>query len=362
MRLSKHEGEDHWHVEVTTEAGSVKRLSTFCTTRAEAEEVVKASKIKDIERSSKIHRLTAEVVTLITANKSITMSDALAEWVEWMKVGVRSPRTRENNASTIRLWLRQAGIESKTIGMITADEIHAWINDPNRPDKLGTRTMKLAAIRNLMRFCGVKRYILSDPSQLVSVDYRVISHEQRETKHKQVFEDDEIDFILANCDGMEPDSMSDGFFRASIMLGRDLALRLGDICNLEWSCFDLQKGTVTVWTDKANTRVVIPMTGRVAELVADLPREDPRFLFPAEQMIANDPKRRSMMSVYFGRLFKSLGFDGYSFHSLRATMATTMAAKGATIEEIAKALGHNGTGSTKSYIRRDGSSKQSLAK
>ena len=91
-------------------------------------------------------------------------------------------------------------------------------------------------------------------------------------------------------------------------------------------------------------------------------REDKRFLFHDEQVIANDPKRRPMMSVYFGRLFKSLGFDGYSFHSLRATMATTMAAKRATIEEIAKALGHNGTSSTKSYIRKSGASKPSLAK
>jgi integrase len=362
MKLSKRESDEHWHVEVTTEAGHLQRLSTFCRTRAEAEEVVRDSRIKDIERSSKIHRLTADVVTLITANRTITMVDALSDWIEWMKVGVRSPRTRDNNASTILLWLKQSSIENKTIGTVTTDEIHSWINDTHRSDKLGTRMMKLASIRNLMRFCCAKRYILSDPSQLVSVDYRLISHEQRETKHKLVFEDDEIDFILENCDGMEPDSMSNGFFRASIMLSRDLALRLGDVCNLEWSCFDFQKGTVVVWTDKSNARVVIPITDRVANLVSGMVRVDKRLLFPVEQLIANDPKRRSMMSVYFGRLFKSLGFHGYSFHSLRATMATSMAVNGATIDEIAKALGHNGTGSTKSYIRRDGSSKQSLAK
>jgi integrase len=362
MKLSKRESDEHWHVEVITEAGHLQRLSTFCKTKVEAEDVVRDSKIKDIERSAKIHRLTADVVTLITANKTITMNDALAEWVEWMRIGVRSPRTRDNNASTVRLWLTQTGIDSKTIGTVTADEIHSWINNATRPDKLGTRMMKLSSIRNLMRFCCVKRYILSDPSQLVSVDYRVISHDQRETKHKLVFEDDEIDFILENCGSMEPASMSAGFFKSSIMLGRDLALRMGDICNLEWSCFDFQKRTVVVWTDKSNARVVIPITDRVTNLVSGMTRVDKRFLFPVEQLIANDPKRRSMMSVYFGRLFKSLGFEGYSFHSLRATMATSMAAKGATIDEIAKALGHNGTSSTKSYIRRDGSSKQSLAK
>lgn len=362
MKLIKKEGDKYWHVEVTTEAGERKSICTYCDTRDEASTVIKQAKIKEIEASAKAHKLTADVVTLITANRSVTVMDAIAEWSEWMKVGVRSPRTRSNNQSTASNWARQSGVETRSIGSITTEEIHDWINDKSRPDKLGTRIMKLSAVRNLMKFCGIKRYILSDPSQLVSVDYRAISHDQRETKHKAVFEDDEVDFILASCEGLEPDSMSDGFYKASIMIGRDLALRLGDICNLEWSCFNFQKGVVVVWTDKSNTRIEIPMSERVASLVSNMERTDSRFLFPDENVIANDPKKRAILSVYFGRLFKSLGFDGYSFHSLRATMATSMASKGATIEEIANALGHNGTSATRSYIRKAGAAKVSVAR
>jgi integrase len=362
MKLIKKENDKYWSVEVATEAGERKIICTYCETREEATVVIKQSKIKEIERSAKAHRLTADVVTLITANRSVTVMDAIAEWSEWMKVGVRSARTRVNNETTASNWAKQTGVESKTIGSITADEIHAWINDPSKPDKLGTRIMKLSSVRNLMRFCAIKRYILSDPSQLVSVDYRAISHDQRETKHKAVFEDDEVEFVLSNCEGLEPDSMSEGFYKAAIMMGRDLALRLGDICNLEWSCFNFQKGIVVVWTDKSNTRIELPLSERVARLVSSMERSDPRLLFPAESVIANDPKKRAMLSVYFGRMFKSLGFDGYSFHSLRATMATSMAAKGATIDEIANALGHNGTSATRSYIRKAGASKVAISK
>ena len=78
-------------------------------------------------------------------------------------------------------------------------------------------------------------------------------------------------------------------------------------------------------------------------------------------MIINDPTRRAMISVAFGRFLKTLGFEGYSYHSLRATQATAMAAKGATIGEIAKALGQKGTSATQAYIRRQGSAKVASA-
>ena len=48
-------------------------------------------------------------------------------------------------------------------------------------------------------------------------------------------------------------------------------------------------------------------------------------------------------------------------HSRRDTVAANMAAKGATIEEIAKALGQKGTSATQAYIRRQGSAKVASA-
>ena len=362
MKLYKPSNSEYWFLEVVTEAGNVRSISTFCKTKAEAESVVAASKVRELEQAGKVHRLTSDVVALIACNRLVKVEAAIAEWWEWMKIGVRSPRTRENNASTVRTWAREMAVDRTNIGQVTSDCIHTWVNDPNRPHKLGTRHMKLAAVRNFMRFCGVKRYVLSDPSRLVSVDFRAISHEQRETKHKLVFEDDEIEFLLDSCDNDEPSSMTPGFFKSAIILGRDLALRLGDICSLEWPCFNMDKGVVVVWTDKTNSRMVIPMTDRVQRLVTQLPKTDERFLFPKEHEIINDCKRRSMISVYFSRFLQSVGFEGFSFHSLRATMATSMAGKGATIEEIATALGHKGTSATRSYIRKAGAANPAISK
>lgn len=353
MKLFKPPQSDFWHIEIITEAGSKRTINTFCTTCEEAEAVVSKAKVPELETASKVLRLTSEVVTLITANRSVTVADAITEWDAWLKVTARSERTRTNNVIAVRQWSREMGLEAKTIGSITTDDIHRWVNRPNQTDKRGTRLMKLSAIRNLFRFCGLKRYVLSDPSQLVAVDFRLMNHRQKETKHKAVFSDHDIEYLLANAHGAEPPSITPGFFKAAIILGRDLGLRLGDICNLEWACFDLPAKTATIWTDKSNTRVQLPVTERVIELLGTLPRLDETYVFPNERAIVNDPVRRATLSMAFGRFFRELGFRGLSFHSLRASYATTMALQGAELSAIAERLGHKSVRTTSVYVSNE---------
>ena len=349
MRLHKPKDSPFWHAEVVTEDGSVRRLNTLCATRAEAQEAT--AKLRQIEAAAREHRLTAEVVTLITANRQITVDEALAEWADWSKAGVRSPKTRYNVLVTLAQWSREMTLGARSIGTISTDDIRPWVNPPDAPTKRGTRLLKLSAVRALFRYCLLKRYVLSDPSQLVSVDFRLMTHPQRETRHKPVFTDAEITYLLKRAGEAEPASITAGFFRAAIILGRDLALRLGDICNLEWASFHYARRVVTVWTDKSNTRVEVPLTTRVVRLLANLPAEDDRYIFPSERAIANDPDRRAMLSVAFGRFFQGCGFAGYSFHCLRATYATTLARQGLSLAEIAVKLGHKSTTTTRAYVR-----------
>lgn len=99
------------------------------------------------------------------------------------------------------------------------------------------------------------------------------------------------------------------------------------------------------------------MTKRVITAVVGIKNKDKKYLFPIEREIANDPKKRAMLSVYFKRFFESVGVEGYSFHSLRATYATTMANQGYTMEQIAAALGHKSTKVTKVYVRNPDAAK-----
>lgn len=354
MKLIEPNETGSWRVSVQTENGSIRIADTGCASRREAEQLVQRAKVAELEAASKALRLTAEVVTLITANRHLSVSDAISEWNEWLKVSSRSERTRTNSVGTVQQWARETLAHHKSIGTVSTAELNEWVNPADTPIKRGTRQCRLAALRSFFRYCGIKRYILSDPTLLLAVDYRRMTHTQRETQHKAVFDDHAIELLLNRSAGAEPPSVTPGFFRVAIILGRDLGLRLGDISLLEWASLDLARGEATIWTEKSNRRVVVPMTQRVLDLLAQLRRTHPQYLFPNERDVILDPSRRASLSVAFGRFFNRCGFSGYSFHSLRASYATSMADRGVPILEIGRALGHSCTSTTRVYLRHAG--------
>jgi len=362
MKLVKPVGHCTWFLEVivkdqNTDTTHVKLIDTHEHDRAVANRIVAESRVKDMDDVSNITRLTAEVAQVIMAGKAMTVEEVIEEWYAWMSTNGGSIRTTENNIGVVKKWATDMLLLARNIGTISQADVSGWINRPENTNKRGTRKMNLVCIRGLMKFASIKRYVLTDPSALVSIDHSLMTHEQKEVRRKKVFTDDEIDFLLAKCSDAEPPSITPGFFKAAIILGRDLALRLGDVCRLEWASFDFASRTVIVWMDKTNARVQIPMSKRVLQLVTGLDALDERYLFPNERELAIGPKR-ALLSVVFGRFFAKHGFMGQSFHDLRATYATTMANNGATVEEIAELLGHSKTSTTKtSYIRREGAAK-----
>jgi len=50
------------------------------------------------------------------------------------------------------------------------------------------------------------------------------------------------------------------FWYSVVRIGPCTGLRLGDICSLEWKCFDVAAMTMIVWTDKSDTRIILPIT------------------------------------------------------------------------------------------------------
>lgn len=349
-----------WGVEIKSESGQTHKVLLETFDEAEALKMVERAHVEKLEQAGQISRLTSEVVSLIVANRKITCMEAVNEWDQWLAKTARSNRTHTNNIGVIRKWMADMACANKAVSEITDEAINQYVNPLESDLKRGTRALRLSAIRGLMQFCLHRRYILSDQSQLVRLNHRVMSHTQRETKHKPVFTDDEVLFLLAKADGAEPPSVTPGFIKAAIILGRDLAIRLGDICNLEWDCFDFVKMTASIWTAKAGSRVEIPLTNRVVSLISSMPVHDKKFLFPRERAIINDVNKRALLSVVFSRFLDSVGMRGYSFHSLRASYATTMANQGATMEEIAEKLGHKNSTVTKVYIRKPGAAKVSL--
>lgn len=359
MRFFVPDGHSTWHVEIEVgKNGGKAVIDTMMTLDEDAHRVVQESKIKDLSDISQITRVSAEMTQHVLAGKVVTVEEAIKEWrVQLMTIG-RSTRTAINNSAIVDGWADVLGMQHISVASIQPSAISSYVNMPS-DHKLGTRRMWLSALRAFFKFCKSNNWTAFDPSSLVEVNHKALKHEQKEVKHKKVLTDDEVNHLLsvASTGGYEPSSLSDGFFKAAITLGRDLALRIGDVCNLEWACFDFARMHVVVWTEKGKARVAIPMSDRVLDLAMSMPRTDPTFVFPKERELINNPNRRAILSVAFSRFFEHCGFKGYSFHCLRASYATTMAMAGATINEIAAALGHASTDTTKAYIRKEGAAK-----
>lgn len=356
MRLTKPAGSKVWSVVVTSESGNEHTINLGVSSRDEALRLVAEGKVSEIEQAAKVSRLTAEVVNLITADRATTLSEAAKQYSTWMEKTNKSERTRINTVEILNCWKEIIG--DKSMSSITEDDINRFVNPMNDPLKRGTRQLRLGAIRGVFNFCLHERIMMKDISRNIRVNLRELDHAQKETEHKSVMSEDEVEFLIAKAAGHpEPPALTQGFFRAAIIIARDMALRLGDICNLEWDSFDFATKTLTVWTSKGASRVELPMTKRVMTVAAGIKNKDKKYLFPKEREIANDPKKRAMLSVYFSRFFEASGVEGYSFHSLRATYATTMANQGYTMDQIAEALGHKSTTVTKAYVRNPGAAK-----
>jgi integrase len=136
------------------------------------------------------------------------------------------------------------------------------------------------------------------------------------------------------------------------LFGWETGLRLGDICQLEWSCFD-RPHEVIVWTDKRNKRVAVPVSPELSLLLTGIPvQDDGIYLFPEQRATLLDPDRRAGLSVYFKRHCERAGIKDKSFHSLRHAFVQTHREHGETWKHIAQAIGHSCEETTKGYANK----------
>ncbi|EEF63347.1 tyrosine-type recombinase/integrase [Pedosphaera parvula] len=331
-----------FHAQFKTTQGTTKTITTRCTNRADAERVVKESGLKDLELAARAGRLTQEAIGYLISGRKLTLQKALEDYQEWMETRGKSPRTIMNNVHYIRSWITAAQVEALPPAAITEKHISDWINNRESQTKANSRTIMLAAIRSFFFFIAGKGWTPNDPSKLVSVNYKILSHVQKETTVKRVF-------TAAEYDGLV--KATDGFWRFAIQASRELGLRLGDICQLEWDCFR-QPGYITVWTDKRDKRVSLKMSDGLAQAATLQPVAHARYVFPEERDIINDPTRRAYLSVSFTRICARLGLKGKSFHCLRHTFATESNAEGRSLTQIASDMGHSSTRTTEGYVHK----------
>lgn len=274
---------------------------------------------------------------------SITSCHAFDQYKAWLTDNSNSIRTTDNYLVEISAFLREMHLENKPVTCITDKMVNEWINDEASDTKAGTRKVKLAALRNFFWVLSAKGIIRGNPAQLVRVKYHLMNHEQKETKTRVCFTDLEVNRLL-DATSLDP------FWYHAIIIARYTGLRLGDIAQLEWACFD-EPGKMKVWTDKSDTPVLLPLEPIILSTAISLiPRTHKVYCFPTQRKIITDPKRRAIFSVQFQRLCDKLKIKGKSFHCLRHTYATEAKRLGKPLAHIKQDLGHHDQETTQIYV------------
>ena len=346
MRLKK--VNETYYVFFEADDGMQMEADTGCTNYEEAKAVAKSSKAAELEKVAKVMRLTSDIVSRIVTGKEMTMSLALGRYKVWAMTNLTG-RTAGSHISYVTKWIKDFNLEKVTPAAIEDNMVSGWVNSKGKGDenlKASTRRVRKAALSSFLDYCYNKGWMLTKPAELCRVQMDKLTHQQKETKSHEAMNDEDIKALMKEADA---------FWKMAIHLASVTGLRLGDVCVLEWACFD--GNTITVWTDKRDKRISVHVPTAVSPSLGDLPVSDPTYLFPDKREVYRDVNRRAGLSVQFKRLCNRAaeksgrnGLKKKSFHGLRSYYAKTKKADGVKTETIAKDLGHSSTKTTDVYL------------
>lgn len=292
--------------------------------------------------------LTHETIAIATVGRRITWTDAIKLWLEWMAMR-GSSRTSELYLNHVRQMVEMHDAASQPVGFINERQLFEFVNDGLC--SAATAQSRLSALKSIYRFANAKALIIGNPAELLEIDHRSMTLEQKEVRHHQPLTEEQYQEALINTDRPARDW---------IVLGYCCGLRLGDAVCLEYASFT--PDSIVVWPSKSKKakRLALPLNDpliarpELKELIADLlvNRPDGALYVWPDQQAKYLRTTRAAFTQYFTRKFVALGFVDRTFHSLRTSFARRLEAAGKTIFDVAKAMGHDSTDTTEIYLGR----------
>lgn len=340
---------NYYHAAFRSESGKTITLTTGQTTKEAARQAVKDAGIDQLEAAAATGRLTNEAIGRIKTGGKLTMESASVHYLKACRANGKSEQTIERERGTFARFLKQTRLGAVPPTAVTEEQIRTWVNDEESESKLGSRLINLTTVRTFFKFCVFRGWTCANPARNVRVNRNLLSHEQKERKQKTPFTKTEFTQMLHAT--AEDGAQAGLFWHFAILLGWETGARLADISTAEWAQFD-EAGHFICHTRKTGARIALPISEKMQELVASLPATNRYHLFPQERATVLDVKRRAALSVQFSRLLGRLEIGGRSFHSLRHTFVERMRQHGSTWEEIAEAIGHACTETTKGYASK----------
>jgi integrase len=276
--------------------------------------------LKDID----VKRVRGELLG-IREEKRIVFGDLADRYLEWSR-GRKAPHTVRDEESTLRrLRERFTGLASK----ITRADIEAYLSERLETVGAASHNRQLSLLRSLFRKAVEWNFCRSNPADGIRKmkeppgRVRFLSAEERER-------------LLAGCSAR---------LRVLVELALDTGLRKGELLSLRWENIDSRSRVIRIEKSKNGDRRDVPMTPRVSELLAAIPRRlDTRFLF------ANpDGSAQADLKTAWKTALERARIENFHFHDLRHTFASDLVMAGVDIRSVQTLLGHRDITMTMRY-------------
>jgi integrase len=143
----------------------------------------------------------------------------------------------------------------------------------------------------------------------------------------------------------------------AVVLALSTGARQMEIMGLRWKQVDIPRGTITLYETKNNEIRALPLVGRALELMrerAKVRQIDTDLVFPGKprrKLGDTGPAtyRPVDLRTPFETALRKAKITDFRWHDLRHTFASYLAMNGATLAEIAEALGHKTLAMVKRY-------------
>jgi integrase/recombinase XerD len=266
-----------------------------------------------------------EVDGLTTAIVPTTIESACDKFL----ADAQARQLKEESLRKYRQLFKQMKAFSQSKGIIL-------LNNLTTPELMDFRTTwknssrsakkKLELMKAFFRHCLAAKFISDDPTLAIK---------SPKVQEEQVipFTDEEMKKILEACD-TAPSKAQACKLKALVLLMRYSGLRITDACTLARD--RIQKGVLTLRTEKGGTTVRLPLHPDALAALAEVPSKGAFYFWNGES------KRRTIANYYqqlFLEMFQRAGIEGHS-HRFRHKFAVELLLHGVSMENVSTLLGH----------------------
>ncbi len=263
--------------------------------------------------------------------KKHTFADMVDRYIK--NVLPTKPKQQERQTQQLRWW------ESKLGDYLLADVTTALIVQyrdelANTINRRGVKNSPATVVRYMAALSHCFNTAVNEWQWLEDSPMRKVKKPKEPRGRVRYLSDDERVRLLAACQ-KSPNRQ----LYICVVLALSTGMRQSEQMWLKWQDINLKDGFIILYETKNGERRRVPLTGLALELLkqhSKIRRLDSPLIFPSDR----SPSKPIDLKKAFHNALKEADITDFRWHDLRHTFASNLAMNGASLTELAEALGH----------------------